>query len=877
MMHFYKENKLNRALKLLLLVVCSLWQSTVIAAPNGVSVTPEPAWVQKLPLRTATAITANDVNGGFHYLLLSLQHEVAREEVYRQYTYKLLTEEGVQNSSEIRLSFDPHFEQLQLHKVQVWRNGKLIDKLNLSKVKVIQREAGMDAGIYDESLTAILVLDDIRVGDVVNYAYTIKGRNPVFKGKFFTSFDLQQYDPVDEMLVKIIAPQGRKLHFKYHLNAPKPKITTSGEVKSYTWHLEHLPTTDVDSNTPAWYDPYPGVYVSEYETWEEVAKWALPLYKVEDKPSKRMQAKIDSITSAVGSDEGRVIAALRFVQDEVRYLGFEAGIGGFKPHSPNEVFQNRFGDCKDKALLLVYMLRQMNIKASPALVNTTLQGHIQDLPASPFAFDHCIVRVELLGGAHFWYDATISKQGGDFGSTYLPPYGQALVLEPGTKELTPVEQPVAKEATVKVREIYYIEDVEEDVVLEVRTEYTGGDADRQRSNFAATSIQDIKKNYLDFYANVYPEIEVAADPVVEDYAYANKFIVIEKYKIPGFWQPQHNNDQVLEGWFSSLAITSYIDQPQSSKRSMPMALNHPVNIEQSIKVLLPRAWPVDNTTQRIDDDAFLYTKEVTYSASGTELNIDVSYQSKKDFVAAEATADYLRNQKAMLDNITYGLTYNKAFIDSVSDFKLSWALVVTLLLLLGVFGFAAYRLYFWDPEPLADVSEYDAERIGGWVVVPLIGLFLSPLGILASLFSSGAFNSNLWQGLLDANSGAYSPGLAGLVLLECIMNVAFLVYNVLLLRLYFKRRTSVPKLMIIFYGSSLAFILLELLIAYAFSVNLPGGTVGTSLLRSMVAACVWIPYFLISSRVKCTFVERLYTPAPDQEKHMEEEAMQVRN
>ncbi|SFG66907.1 DUF3857 domain-containing protein [Pontibacter chinhatensis] len=877
MTHFYKENKLNRALTLLLLLVCCLWQSAAVAAPKGVSVTPEPGWVMKLPLRNATSITSNDVNGGFHYLLLSLQHEVEREEVYRQNTYKLLTEEGVQYSSEIRLSFDPSFEQLQLHRVQVWRNGKAIDKLDLSKVKVIQREAGMDAGIYDESLTAILVLDDIRVGDVVDYAYTLKGRNPVFDGKFFTSFNLQQYDPVDEMLVNIIVPQARKLHFKYHRDAPKPSVTSANGAKTYTWHLKDLPATHVDNNIPAWYDPYPGVYVSEYENWQEVATWALPLYEVKEKPGKGLQAKIDSIKAVAGSDEGRVIAALRVVQDEVRYLGFEAGIGGFKPRQPNEVFQSRFGDCKDKALLLVYMLGQMNIKANPALVNTTLQGHIQDLPASPFAFNHCIVRVEMLGGAHFWYDATLSKQRGDFASTYLPPYGQALVLEPGAKALTPVEQPVAKAPTVKVREIYYIQSIEEDVVLEVRTEYTGADADRQRSSFATTSIQDIKKNYLDFYANIYPEIETAADPVVEDYEYANKFIVVEKYKIPGFWQPQHKNDQVLEGWFSPLAITGYINQLQSSKRTMPMALGHPVHVELSIRVLLPQAWPVDNATQRIDDDAFLFTKKITYSPNGTELDIDMMYQTKVDHVTAEATPTYLRNQKAMLDNITYGLTYNKGFVESVSNFKVSWGMVLAMVLLLGIFGFAAYKLYFWDPEPLADVSDYDAERIGGWVIAPLIGLILSPLGILSTFLTSGFLNGNLWQGLLDTGSGAYSPALAGLLFLEFVMNIAFLVFNVLLLTLYLKRRTSVPRLMVVFYGSALGFVLFELLVVYAFSISLPGGNIGSALFRSLVGACIWIPYFLMSSRVKCTFVERLHAPEHDlaEEQPAAEEEVQI--
>ncbi len=850
-MHVYTQNKL-KTLSLLLLLVGCIWHGVAEAASKSVTVTPEPAWVKKLPLRTSTNIDPNTVNGGFHYLLQNMQHEVARQEYYRQFTYKLLTEEGVQNSSEIRLSYDPSFEQLQLHKVQVWRNGKPIDKLNLSKVKVIQREESMDQGIYDESLTAVLVLDDIRVGDVVDYAFTIKGRNPIFGGKFFTSFNLQQYDPVDELLVNIVAPQDKKLNFKYHLNASKPQVVSSNGAKSYTWHLKDVLGTDVDNNTPAWFDPYPGVYISEYNSWQEVAKWSLPLYDVKEKPSQGLQVKIDSIKKVVGSDEGRVVASLRFVQDEVRYLGFEAGIGGFKPHTPNQVFQNRFGDCKDKALLLTYMLRQMNIKASPALVNTTLQGHIQDLPPSPFAFNHCIVRVELLGGNAFWYDPTISKQRGDFGNTYVPAYGQALVLEPSTAALAAVKQPVAREAAVKVREIYYIDNVEDDVVLEVRTEYTGAEADRQRSSFATTSMQDIRKNYLNFYANDYPEIELKEDPSFEDNEYSNKFTVTEKYTIPGFWLPQHNNDQVLEGWFSSLAIGSYISQLQTSKRTMPMALSHPVHVEQSIKVLLPRAWPVDNTTQEVDDDAFRYTRKVIYSPSGTELNIDLSYQSKKDHVASEATSAYLRNQKAMLDNITYGLTYNKGLITSLNDFQFSWSVFAILLLLLAGFSFGAYKLYFWNPLPIAGESMYAGESIGGWAVLPLLGLIFTPFSVVFTFISGGYFNANLWQGISD-------NGLSQLIIgSEITFNLALLVFSGLLIVLYLKRRSSVPKLMIAFYVSRLVFMVFELALTSAWGVGVTNEKFGSNLLSTFAGVAIWVPYFLLSSRVKSTFVERLH-------------------
>lgn len=855
-MPLFPKNRL-KLLTLMLLVLLVLWQPKAFAAPRNVKVTPEPAWIKKLPTRTQTSISPDDVNGGFHYLQMSVQFEVAQQERYYHYVYKLTTEEGVQNLSELNISFDPHHEQLQLHKTVVWRNGKSINQLDLDKVKVLQREQGMEQGIYDESLTAVLVLEDMRVGDVVEYSFTVKGSNPVFGGKFFSSFNLQGYDPMDELLVYLVAPQSRNIHYKLYRTDQKPAVATANGNTTYTWHLKDLPATPVDDEIPAWFDPYPGIYLSEYSTWEEVAKWSLPLYEGQEKPSKELQAKIDSIKSTYGSDEARLEAALRFVQDEVRYLGFEAGIGGFKPRSPSAVYAQRFGDCKDKALLLCTMLRQMNIKTDPALVNSS-SAHIQNQLPSPQAFNHCIVRVELLGGKAYWYDATISKQRGDYKSIHLPNYGKALVLATQTKELTDVVAPATDMPHVSAQEIYHIEDFESPVMLEVRTTYSGSEADYQRSYFATTSLKDVEKGYLNFYANQYPDIEKAEDLKFEDMEASNTFTVIEEYTISNFWAEQEENGEVIEAWFSPEVLRSYIRQPKTSKRTMPLALTHPLYVEQKITVLLPESWAVSNEKKEIKDDAFFFRRTVTYGPRGKELTLSYSYQSQQDYVEAEATAGYLRHQKDLLEELSYGLTYNKSFA-SGSDTEFSWAVLLLAVVLAGGFSLGAYKLYFWDPAPAYGNGIWSSrENIGGWLVLPMIGLIFTPIRVLNFLISNDYFNQKVWDVLLDSSSTMYSPALVSVSMAELVVNVAFLVYSVLLVSLFSKRRSSVPRLMVIFYAVNFCFVLCDYMLVQA--LNLPtADTTDTirTITGALVGAAIWIPYFKLSERVKATFVEQL--------------------
>jgi transglutaminase-like putative cysteine protease len=83
-------------------------------------------------------------------------------------------------------------------------------------------------------------------------------------------------------------------------------------------------------------------------------------------------------TFKAADDEEYILEAIRFVQDEVRYLGVETGINTHKPYPPSQILAQRFGDCKDKSLLLTTLLQARNIEAYPVLVNTSLKQSLDE-------------------------------------------------------------------------------------------------------------------------------------------------------------------------------------------------------------------------------------------------------------------------------------------------------------------------------------------------------------------------------------------------------------------------------------------------------------------------------------------------------------------
>ena len=95
-----------------------------------------------------------------------------------------------------------------------------------------------------------------------------------------------------------------------------------------------------------------------------------------------------------------------FVKQQIRYVSKDLGKSGYEPTSAQEVFENKYGDCKDKSTLLISMLRVAGIPAHYVLIPTHYTGNlIKDVPF-PFQFDHCIVAVEHKDG-YLFLDPTI--------------------------------------------------------------------------------------------------------------------------------------------------------------------------------------------------------------------------------------------------------------------------------------------------------------------------------------------------------------------------------------------------------------------------------------------------------------------------------------
>src|SRR5690606_18645977 len=138
---------------------------------------PVPDWVDWKPLPEPPEGPA----GGDRIALLnddqiSLLGDQSRR-FYRRAS-RVASAAGVASAGDFSISYDPAHEKVRLHGIWVERKGVRSDRLASARIDTLRRESGLESGLLDGQLTLHVVLDDIRVGDIVDFAASVEGDNP---------------------------------------------------------------------------------------------------------------------------------------------------------------------------------------------------------------------------------------------------------------------------------------------------------------------------------------------------------------------------------------------------------------------------------------------------------------------------------------------------------------------------------------------------------------------------------------------------------------------------------------------------------------------------------------------------------------------------
>ncbi len=815
---------------------------------------PLPGWIQQVTVPQPTNIDEKDVTDGSHYLLYDEQINIASKEVYCHLAIQLINDIGVQNSSEIDITYNPVYQRLIIHHIRVIRDGKTIDKLDLREIKNIQREKDLNNRIYDGRLTAYISLKDIRKGDLLDYAYTIQGWNPILGKQFTTDFSTEFSTPVSSVHYAVLCPQLRQLNIKQHITNFPVKTRSIQHNTLYELTFSQNKGIDVEESLPNWHFAYGFIEFSEYNNWGEIVDWAIELYRFNEKATPELETKINDLNK--GTPEQKIVATLHFIQDEIRYMGFEVGINSHKPNPPALVFNQRFGDCKDKASLMCYMLNQMGIEAYPNLVNSSKTKAIGEWLPSPTSFNHVTVCV-ILNGKYYWFDPTNSYQGGMMNTIQYPDYSKTLLLKSGEKAIRNIE--TNRERKTTIHETFVVADTSQPVILSVVTTHSGIEADKTRYQFFSKSLTDIEKEYTDFYKTVYGDVTMTGRIRTFDNKNKNEFEIYEEYSIRDIWNitDTSNGNKVLQ--VTPQSLFGLISVEDIKRRRSPYGLTFPFDYTQIIEVKFPHAIVIDAEKGESRDEHFNYSYHFRNSEQSGTVLLTYHFETLATVVEPGKSFDFftkLENLKKLnAFNIPWKQDNTAA---AMSD--INWIMVFLAVSFSVGFAVLALFLHKKDIAPKHE-AEY-SQSIGGWLVLIGIGIGVSVLIQLYHLFSQGYFNLTGWIELTSPGKAYYHPLWGFYLIMEMIFKIGFVIFGILLFRLYLRRRSSFPLYYITYLLCIIIFAVLEIVVAYTLPLmnEATKKEALTEIIRAVIMSAIWIPYMLTSWRVRETFVYT-YDPA----------------
>ncbi|UJR84700.1 DUF3857 domain-containing transglutaminase family protein [Sandaracinus amylolyticus] len=542
---------------------------------------------------------------------------------FHRVAYRVSTTAGLASGSQISIEVSSR-EELVWHWVRRIRDGVATDVLARERVRVIQPESRLDDGLYDERRSALLFVEDVRVGDIIDHAYSLREDTSLFGG-------------LHASRIPIGWPGARRVHFAAHWPSDRAVLTQVHEMpRGYrvvktdgALRVDALdvPLADLADDAPSWIVGAPWVEISEFAAWSDVERWARPLYAIDDLDAVLANVPMDRIRAA-GDRDAQVEAALQFVQDEVRYLGVEVAHNAVVPHAPAEVARRRYGDCKDKALLLVAILAGLGVVAEPALASTTAGVSIDGALPSPATFDHVVVRIHL-GGQSVWVDATRTLERGPAQSRPALTVRRALPIGGPERTLVEVPLPIAAEPTQFVDERYVVAGAQS--TLRAMTVYRGPHAARLRSYADAGRTESIGEGALEFYRELGLDVRALEPLRIEDDARDGTVTVHERYALDEFWAVEERR---LDAW----AVIDHLPVPSESRPPGPLVLPYPIHVVHRVSVANDRGWDIENEHEVVETEELRVSRRV--SVRGRELEIEVSLQTLADHVPAERLEAY---------------------------------------------------------------------------------------------------------------------------------------------------------------------------------------------------------------------------------------------
>jgi len=328
---------------------------------------------------------------------------------------RVLNSHGAADLSVVKFGYDPQSAYVEIRKAVIYKNDGRVISLDVNRVMDYPAPA---RAIYWGAREKMMETGRLEPGDAVEvvmfrkgftYALLTPGDDdryiPPMKGQFYDIVEFFGSNPIKSKVYQVAVPADKPLQYEFYNGDVQASCRMINGKMVYSFSRKDVVPVKSEPRMVAMSDVAPKLLVSTTPTWNAKSTW---FYKVnEDYGSfgadDEIKAKVSEILRGAKTEMDSVSRLTHWCADEIRYSGISMGAGeGFTLHKGTMTFTDRCGVCKDKAGMLITMLRAAGFPSYPAM--TMAGSRIDNIPADQF--NHCVTVVRLKDGKYHLLDPT---------------------------------------------------------------------------------------------------------------------------------------------------------------------------------------------------------------------------------------------------------------------------------------------------------------------------------------------------------------------------------------------------------------------------------------------------------------------------------------
>ena len=318
---------------------------------------------------------------------------------YIHYIIKILNERGKDDFSETHIEYDSTYEKVELDYARTIKPDGTVVEIGSRHIRDVSKY--LNFPLYSNVRVCIISFPEITEGATIEYKLKVYRSQLLNKKDCVLSYSVQEDEPIIAANFNLSLPKDKPLHIKI-LNEKynnfgaslNPDIKEKDGYLIYSWQFRDIPQIIPESNMPPHVQINPTILISTFDNWQDIYNWWWNLAKDKISADSAIKDKVIQLTKGLNSLEAKARAIYNFCAQDIRYVAVEYGQAGYEPHSAADIFKNKYGDCKDQAILLVTMLKEAGLLAWPVLIATKERYNLNtDFPA--VLFNHCIAAASL--------------------------------------------------------------------------------------------------------------------------------------------------------------------------------------------------------------------------------------------------------------------------------------------------------------------------------------------------------------------------------------------------------------------------------------------------------------------------------------------------